>query len=490
MTELAGFPELGVLALLYYRTGRQFVAEKRKPDARPAKENGHGSAWLRKIPPPERDCGCGDPECGKTLCFLSVADMHPLVAKLHHYSQNCESRMAGMPSSSSVLASLGKSRPLLVSTEEIPELLQFWKTDESNGFCTLEPVLQLLLIKLLYVTMPALAAEAVARVDFEHARFLADNYKSHWAYFVLIRAVALGERIKPHRRQLLGDAYHVPVWDLMWQKDRRVDRPGAAHELTPNIPTQPVQWAEIMRYGVHGDIVPQVQWTLPSSRQHKPLFVVGDSHVLSIAWTTVVVPTSDSTWQPRLIVPCVVTGLKAWHVRPDTTFFTHALLHSLMTRLPPGTATILLSAGEIDCREGIGGPLLEGYNLDYQNHVRRTVQEYVNAVSELSKQYSLQVLLMPVAPHAHRSDKNGKSAGRQFRRHVIQAWNEELRLALPREGLFLLDYEQKLRHAEPTSSVGYVLNPMYNADFTHMNSAFLPQLERAIQQSNCDRSLL
>jgi hypothetical protein len=161
-----------------------------------------------------------------------------------------------------------------------------------------------------------------------------------------------------------------------------------------------------------------------------------------------------------------------------------------MTRLPPGTATILLSAGEIDCREGIGGPLLEGYNLDYQNHVRRTVQEYVNAVSELSKQYSLQVLLMPVAPHAHRSDKNGKSAGRQFRRHVIQAWNEELRLALPREGLFLLDYEQKLRHAEPTSSVGYVLNPMYNADFTHMNSAFLPQLESAIQQSNCDRSLL
>jgi hypothetical protein len=186
----------------------------------------------------------------------------------------------------------------------------------------------------------------------------------------------------------------------------------------------------------------------------------------------------------------VVTGLKAWHVRPDTYFFTHALLHSLINRLPTGTATILLSAGEIDCREGIGGPLLEGYNLDFQNHVRRTVQEYVNAVSALSEKYSLQILVMPVAPHAHRSDKNGKSAGRQFRRRVIHAWNAELKMALPRERLFLLDYEQGLRHAESTSSVGYVLNPMYNADFTHMNSAFLPQLESAMHQSDCDPSLL
>jgi hypothetical protein len=489
MTELAGFPELGVLALLYYRTGRQFVAEKEKPET-PAHENGYGSAWLRQKPPPEGDCGCGDPECWKTLCFLSPADMHPIVEALHYYSQNCKSRMADMPSSGSVLASLGKSKPFLISTEKVPELLQFWKTDESNDPCTLEPVLQLLLVKLLYVTLPALAAEAVARLEFEHPRTLANDYKSHWAYFVLIRAVVLGERIKPHRRLLLGDAYHVPVWDLMWQKDRRLDRPVGADTITSNIPIQPVQWVEIMRYGVHGGIIPQVQWTLPSSRAHKPLYVVGDSHVLSIAWTTVLVPTSDATWQPRLIVPCVVTGVKAWHVRPDTNFFTHAQLHSVMNRLPPGTATILLSAGEIDCREGIGGPLLEGYNLDFHIHVRRTVQEYVNAVSALSEQYSLQILVMPVAPHAHRSDKNGKSAGRQFRRHLIQAWNGELRMALPRERVFLLDYEQRLRHAESTSSVGYVLNPIYNADFTHMNSAFLPQLESAIQQSGCDPSLL
>jgi hypothetical protein len=150
----------------------------------------------------------------------------------------------------------------------------------------------------------------------------------------------------------------------------------------------------------------------------------------------------------------------------------------------------LLSAGEIDCREGIGGPLLEGYNLDYQIHVQRIVQEYVKAISALAEQYSLQILAMPVAPHAHRSDRNGKSAGRAFRRRITQAWNEELRTALPCGEVFLLDYEERLRHQEPTSSVGYVLNPVYNLDGTHTNSAILPRLEAAIAQSGCDFSLL
>lgn len=235
------------------------------------------------------------------------------------------------------------------------------------------------------------------------------------------------------------------------------------------------------------DALPSAQWSLPSFTQYKPLFVVGDSHVLTIAWSTIFLPNGE----PRLVVPLVMTGLKAWHTRKDTYFFTNSLLHYYLCRLPAGTRTILLSAGEIDCREGIGGPLLEGYNLDYQEHVHRTVQEYITAVSALAKQYGLQILVMPVAPHAHRSDRNGKAAGRAFRRRVMQAWNNELRMTLPLSGnIFLLDYDERLRHEEPVSSVGYVLNPLYNLDGTHTNSAILPHLEDAIKQSGCNITLL
>lgn len=293
---------------------------------------------------------------------------------------------------------------------------------------------------------------------------------------------------------LIMDSFHsnvlffslVIVWDLLWNKDRRLDR--KVNEAFPKHSVYRIQWPEVLNLGINGSLLPSAKCVLPSSTQYKPLFVVGDSHVLSLAWTTIFLPKGE----PRLVVPLVVTGLKAWHTRKDTYFFTSSLLHSYFSRLPAGTRSILLSAGEIDCREGIGGPLLEGYKLDYREHVHKTVQEYVKAVSALAKQYYLQILVMPVAPHAHRSDRNGKASGRAFRRHVMQAWNKELRMALPlnEEEVFLLDYEEELRHKEPASSVGYVLNPLYNLDGTHTNSAILPLLEDAIEQSGCDTSLL
>jgi len=485
MLEFAGFPELGVLALLHYRSGRQVFVEEQQGVTPSDNDNSKDPSWLRQNPPPKGDCGCGYPDCGRRLFFLLESELRPVFEALQQYDEQCQHRMADMPSSYAILASLAKPKPLCIPPD-VPALLQFWKTDESDEIVSLEPVLQLLLVKLTYVTIPALAAEAVVHLKFENPRALANDYKSHWAYYVMLRAIVLGDRIKPERRQLLADSFHVPVWDLLWHKDRRlVDRP-IDDDSYRTFATRRIQWSEVLSRDSHGGILPTVQWSLPSAQQHRPLFVVGDSHVLSIAWTTVFLPDGE----PRLVVPLVVTGLKAWHTRQETYFFAHSLLHSYIGRLPANTGTILLSAGEIDCREGIGGPLLEGYKLDYQSHVHRTVQEYVRAVSALAEQYSLQILVMPVAPHAHRSDRNGKSAGRKFRRRIMQAWNEELRMALPLGNVFLLDYEERVRHEESTSPVGYVLNPVYNLDGTHTNSAILPLLEAAIEQSGCTAYLL
>lgn len=483
MLEFSGFPELGVLALLYYRTGRQFFVNE-MPPVTSTHADGKDPSWLRQNPPPTSHCGCRYPECGRRLSFLPASEIQSVIEALQSYDDKCQSRMANMPSSYSVLVSLAKSDPPYVS-DNTPKLLQLWKTNDSPEFVPLQPVLQLLLVKLLYVTIPALAAEAVVHLHFENHRALANDFKSHWAYYVMIRAVVLGERIKPHRRLVAADTFHVPVWDFLWNKDQRLGR--TVNKSFPFFSWHGVQWSQVLNLGMHGDAPPPAQWSLPSSTQYKPLFVVGDSHVLSIAWTTVLLPDGEA----RFVVPLLMTGLKAWHTRKETYFFTNFLLHSHLVRLPVCTRTILLSAGEIDCREGIGGPLLEGYNLDFHQHIHRTVEEYVKAVSAIAEHYSLQILVMPVAPHAHRSDRNGKAAGRAFRRRIMQAWNQELRMALPSgKNVFLLDYEEQLRHEEPTSSVGFVLNPVYNLDGTHTNNVILPRLEGAIEQSGCDLCLL
>jgi len=75
-------------------------------------------------------------------------------------------------------------------------------------------------------------------------------------------------------------------------------------------------------------------------------------------------------------------------------------------------------------------------------------------------------------------------------------WNEVLRKlcgeqnTANKQRVFLLDYEESLRAQNDSSPVGFVLSPVYNADFTHMNSAFLPLLEEAIVKSNCNLDLL
>jgi len=263
-----------------------------------------------------------------------------------------------------------------------------------------------------------------------------------------------------------------------------------------------------------------VQQKISSFSAHPPIIVVGDSHVLSLAWQTLCIGASKVSRNNddiqnvrkqsptyRTVFPFPATGMKAWHARPSTRFFTHYNLHACLQRLPPSSVrSIILSAGEIDCREGIGGSLLQGYYRNCGDAVEQTVIEFLTSLANIAEKYQLQILVMPVAPHAYRSEKNGKSVGRARRRETMCLWNEILRRELSNgrrqtlsqsnnlqskyDRVFLLDYEEKLQHPDINSPVGYVLHPSYNADYTHVNSAIVPLVEEAILHCGCDLSLL
>jgi lysophospholipase L1-like esterase len=199
-----------------------------------------------------------------------------------------------------------------------------------------------------------------------------------------------------------------------------------------------------------------------------------------------------------------LTGIKAWHTRSSTRFFTHSHWQVALERIQAG-ATILFSAGEIDCREGLGGPQLEGYTSEtaalVASHVRRTVAAYVQALRETAARADRQVLVLPVAPHGQR--RTGRVTSQQSRRATMWAWNQELRRSLAacsieeedEQRVFFLDYfEQLVRTGEDPATTGtaedFVLNPLYQADGTHMNSGFAALLGDAIRQSGCDLSRL
>lgn len=521
MAEFAGFAEVGVLAILAFRYKQTPCVPWRQPEASCVADADGGDGdhdddgdvkstfkcvvsppkdetWLLNPPPAKGSCGCGDKHCGKFTCFLPLLQeqsaLDTIIGDLQEYHHKSNPSIRTVPVSGQILNyQAGKGKLHSLPEPDIPPGLKFWTSgneDETGEFRTLTPLLQMLLIKLLYVCMPQLAAEAVCHATIPDSNptltstatrqpLVVVNEKSHRAYFVLIRAVVLGERVKAHRKQL-----HKPLWEQFWQSSSRVTTEGPSTMMFFD------HLKQLARPVSFACPPPTLGWVVPTTTSQMavdPIFLVGDSHVLSLAWQVIEIPNeTNSTPIRRLVVPVVVTGLKAWHVRCETRFFTRTNLLTMLQRLPSSRSrTILFSAGEIDCREGLGGKQLEGYQQKCLEHVKRTVAAFTNALCDLSKKVDKEILVLPVAPHGYR--KTGRVASQQSRRETMAAWNAEMRQALPVENVYFLDYADSL--LDPKQE-GFVLNPQLNADGTHMNSGFGPLLAKAVVDSGCDMSRL
>lgn len=55
---------------------------------------------------------------------------------------------------------------------------------------------------------------------------------------------------------------------------------------------------------------------LPFKKEEKKVFVCGDSHCTSLAWHSL-----DFMDEPHQMQPLLVTGMKIWHLRPDSFFY-------------------------------------------------------------------------------------------------------------------------------------------------------------------------
>ena len=523
MTEFAGFPEVGVIALLLYRAGDFDTL----PSTCEINITGRESN--------AQDCGCGMAQCGHSPCYIAFPtslcllddilnafdDISNEFKRYHKSKKDTE-----IPSALDILNQLalmsGKSyhgiscedrlaRMMQFMNDkvmEVPTILQFWNESPNQQSAhqkimrPMHSVLRLLLLKLLYsspVASPFLQLacfsvpyiSAILPTSSVEGRHLATMYKSHWAYYIFIRSLVLGERVK----RKSGTIIHTPVWDVIIRDNRQLIN-VCCFNVEETISEFSCYTKDLFTLLTTQSSVPSVK---SFGLSHKPLYVLGDSHVLSLAWQSIcITPASAHCKDYRTCIPFPSTGIKAWHFRRTTKFFTHYNLHASLERLKCISSrngikcTIVLSAGEIDCREGIGGSLLHGYYDDCNDAVENTVLQYLVSVSSIAERYHVHVLLMPVAPHAYRSEKNGKALGRAKRRETMHLWNEILRRELCKDhhstrypNVFLLNYEEQLRVDDPQSPVGYVLKPSFNADYTHVNSALAHLLEYSLHDCGC-----
>ncbi len=200
---------------------------------------------------------------------------------------------------------------------------------------------------------------------------------------------------------------------------------------------------------------------IEDSTKQPPIYVVGDSHSLSCGWHTI----EDHNGHIRILRPMLVTGLKCWHMRPESRFYPKVNLHNVLSQIPRG-ADVLFIFGEIDCREGLLVSVERCRYKDVDEGIAVTVDIYVQKLLEIHEEYEFNILVHPVPPVLDLT----RDVVKRFNR-VCQAKVQEVQHSSMR----YLDFAHRLLAADGglAEGLGY--------DGTHLHPRYLALLEDAVK---------
>ncbi|KAL0051898.1 hypothetical protein WJX82_004074 [Trebouxia sp. C0006] len=196
----------------------------------------------------------------------------------------------------------------------------------------------------------------------------------------------------------------------------------------------------------------------PQAAGTLPLYLCGDSHCLSGAWNLV-----QLRGQPRVLVPCLSTGLKIWHMRQAGIFYPKHSFLTTMANLPDG-AQVIFMFGEIDCREGLTMAVdkLKYETVDAAMDVLLHI--YKDVLLQLVQDRGFEMFVHPIAPVLNET------------RHVVAPFNHKLQQQIEilsrapeaQGRLHWLDFFPDLLTPDGSS-----LNPALQFDGTHMSPYYV-----------------
>jgi tetratricopeptide (TPR) repeat protein len=211
----------------------------------------------------------------------------------------------------------------------------------------------------------------------------------------------------------------------------------------------------------------------------EPVYVVGDSHCLASAWQTVALRSGLRL----LFIPRLVTGMKCWHLRPESNFYTKRNFESAL-RSVPDRARVVFVFGEIDCREGLLVAVEKGKYPSIEVGIEKAVQVYVKALETATRARGFKSFVHPVAPVL------------PITRGVVIRFTSALRRSVAASSsLQYLDFFEHLLTPDGGKNepdfpnnpnlIGEALRPEYELDGTHLHPVgklnnFKPYLYREV----------
>ncbi|KAJ8600417.1 hypothetical protein CTAYLR_001466 [Chrysophaeum taylorii] len=138
------------------------------------------------------------------------------------------------------------------------------------------------------------------------------------------------------------------------------------------------------------------------------VYFCGDSHALAPAWKRwkTRTPSGAAAAAEARIVPALVTGLKHWHLRPESEFYPKRNFYAITgvddrsgPDAIPRNALVVFALGEIDCREGILVAVEKLRYRDVEEGIDATISHFVRAAAAVVRQRQFRkALVHPVPP--------------------------------------------------------------------------------------------
>ncbi|CAE7449251.1 Aste57867_8367, partial [Symbiodinium microadriaticum] len=192
----------------------------------------------------------------------------------------------------------------------------------------------------------------------------------------------------------------------------------------------------------------------------KPLYVVGDSHSLSSAWTVI-----SFGGENRIIVPKLVTGLKQYHLRSESDFYTKESFNKTIASIPAGAEVIFL-VGEIDCREGLLVAVERDVYQSVEEGMEATVAIFKGVLTALIKKKKFKAYIHPILPVLDVTRSIVTTFNMQYERSVAGL-----------QGCTWLDF-----YSSMLSNDGQHLKEEWQLDGTHVHPSYVALIERCLNQ--------
>jgi len=190
------------------------------------------------------------------------------------------------------------------------------------------------------------------------------------------------------------------------------------------------------------------------------IYMIGDSHVLPAAWRTV----KGNNGNQFCINPVLVTGLKIWHLRKESQFYTKSSYQNSLKTIPQG-ATCIFTLGEIDCREGVEKAVQTCKYDSRDEAMKHLVDIYVKCLLDVKKTKKGKIFVHPVSPVLKETFNSVSSFNQHLKNRILKT---------PK--LMWLEFVDDL------VSENDVLKKEYEFDGTHLHPNYVALLERGLQK--------